>query len=123
LSTIEYLPTKDGKKAPQELAISKDLAQPCIKCGRTTLFLKAAFCDVCKLLWFLGPIERLAPAKEMLNKPELVSFSPLELERITWIIEYGDNPDLIRYWDDWIKDKSQELYQKYIQLKYAKNKK
>lgn len=113
--STEYLPTKDGKKTPQEFAIAKDLAQPCLKCNRRkTIFLKAAFCDVCKLLWFLGPIERLGPAKEIWNKPTLASFSQLELERLTWICEYEEKPDVVRYWNQYIREKSEELYQEWL---------
>ena len=110
---VEYLPTKDGKKAPQEFAIATHLALPCIKCGRKTMFLKAAFCHICKLLWFDGEKERIGPAKEMQNRPEYMSFTQLELERLEWILEHAENPEN-RAWKDWIKEKSEPLYQQWL---------
>lgn len=114
---VEYLPTKDGKQAPQEFAVASHLAKTCMKCNkRKAMFLKAAFCDVCKLLWFYNEIERIGPAKEMWSRPELSSFSKLELERLTWITECIDKPYEIRYWNKWIKEKSEELYEEWKEL-------
>lgn len=109
--------TKDGKKAVTELAVASDLALPCVKCNkRKTMFLKAAFCEVCKLLWFDGDIERLGPAKKMLNRPEIMSFSKLERERLEWIIEYAEKPEETKYWNEWITEKSEDLFNEFLQV-------
>ena len=112
--STDYLPTKYGKEAPQEFAIAKDLALPCIKCGRKTMFLKAAFCEICKTLWFYGQKERVKPIKEMLNKPEQIwSFSELEMERIFFIDKHGYKIEFETDWHEYLKKKSNELYEQY----------
>ena len=116
-SSIEYLQTKDGKKTPQELAVATDLAITCSKCGkRKTMFLKAAFCEVCKLLWFYMDIERLGPAKKMAASPQAMSFSELERERLFFIIENAGTEEFETQWHKHLKEKSEDMYQEFLTL-------
>ena len=68
---------------------------------------------MCKILWFYKGSERIGPAKELWSRPELAKLTQLELERLEWIGRYEDNHHATKYWNEWIKEKSEKLYNEY----------
>lgn len=118
VSEVSHAGTEESRRAvtaqvkPEDTGLlttkAKDQLATCYVCNRRKVpFMPAFYCSTCIRLWFYLGEEAQRECTKIWHKDE--SLSPLELERIQWVLDHSDVATSIGAFADHIQENKPEL--------------